>query len=329
MLKLKINNKEVNVPEGITVMAAARMQGFEIPSICYREGKPHFTSCMICMVKDRKSGKLFPSCSVEVTDGLDVITDDEEIAEARRTALELLLSEHVGDCEAPCQIACPAHMNIPLMNRLIAAGKFDESLEIVRRDIALPAVLGRICPAPCEGACHRKSVDEPVSICLLKRFVGEKGNVSVISPVKETDWQVAVIGAGPAGLAAAYYLQLRGIYVTLYDEAEKAGGQLRTKISEEVLPGEVLDREIGLILDTGVQFRGGEKITASEFAHIKKDFDAVVLAAGAIGEDDEHFGLKITPRGIAADKNTYQTSMENIFAIGNALRPSKLAIRSA
>ncbi|MCA1760612.1 MAG: FAD-dependent oxidoreductase, partial [Bacteroidales bacterium] len=223
----------------------------------------HFTSCMLCLVKDNGNGKLFPSCSVQAAEDMEVVTDDDEIAEARQTALELLLSEHVGDCEAPCHIACPAHMNIPLMNRLIAAGKFNESLEVVKRDIALPAVLGRICPAPCEGACHRKTVDEPVSICLLKRFVGDEGAEPEIIPAKKTGHKVAVIGAGPAGLAAAYYLQLRGIQVSLFDKAEKAGGQLRTEISEEILP-----------------------------------------------------------------RNSYQTSVENVFAIGNALRSSKLAVRS-
>ena len=95
-------------------------------------------------------------------------------SEARKTALELLLSEHVGDCEAPCQITCPAHMDIPLMNRLLARGKFAEALQVVKKDIALPSVLGRICPAPCEGACRRRSVDEAVSICLLKRFAGDE-----------------------------------------------------------------------------------------------------------------------------------------------------------
>jgi NADPH-dependent glutamate synthase beta subunit-like oxidoreductase len=113
-------------------------------------------------------------------------------------------------------------MNIPLMNRLIAAGKFSESLEVVKRDIALPAVLGRICPAPCEGACHRRTVDESVSICLLKRFVGDEGEAPEIIPAKNTGHKVAVIGAGPAGLAAAYYLQLKGVQVTLFDKARKS-----------------------------------------------------------------------------------------------------------
>ena len=191
MITLKINNKQIQVPEGTSVMKAAQQMGIDIPNMCWHDELEHFTSCMVCMVKDQSNGKLFPSCSVKATEGLDVLTTDDEIKESRQTALELLLSEHVGDCEAPCRIGCPAHMDIPKMNRLIAAGKFDEALKVVKKDIALPAVLGRICPAPCEGACHRKTVDEPVSICLLKRIVGDEGNEKEIPTIEKTGKKVS------------------------------------------------------------------------------------------------------------------------------------------
>lgn len=328
MITLKINNTEIQVENGTSVMKAAEKLGIHVPNMCWHDELEHFTSCMLCLVKDGKNGKLFPSCSVQATDGLEIITDDAEIKEARQTALELLLSEHVGDCEAPCQIACPAHMNIPLMNRLIAAGKFDESLAVVKRDIALPAVLGRICPAPCEGACHRKTVDEAVSICLLKRYVGDEGAEPEINPAEKTGKKVVVIGAGPAGLAAAYYLQLKGVEVTLLDKNEKPGGLLRTAISEEILPKEVLDKEIELILKTGVKFQGGKEINREVFETLKNDFDAVILATGTLPANAEFFGLKATPKGIVADKDSYQTSDPKVFAVGNVLRSSRLAVRS-
>jgi len=328
MIKLKINNKEITVEPGTSVMKAAQKMGIEIPNMCWHDELEHFTSCMVCMVKDKVNGKLFPSCSVMATDGLDVITDDDEIKESRKTALELLLSEHVGDCEAPCQIACPAHMDIPKMNRLIAAEKLDEALRIVKKDIVLPAVLGRICPAPCEGACHRKTVDEPVSICLLKRIVGDDGNLMEWNTASPTGKKVAVVGAGPAGLAAAYYLQQSGVEITLFDRNKKAGGLLRTAVAEEILPMEVLDKEIDLILKTGVDFQAGKTVTIEDFENFKIDYDAVVVASGAISENAQVFGLKAGPKGIIADRNTYQTSDEKVFAIGNVLRSSRLAVRS-
>ncbi len=328
MITLKINNKEIQVEPGTSVMKAAQQIGIDIPNMCWHDELEHFTSCMLCMVKDQKNGRLYPSCSVKAAEGMEVITDDEEVHESRKTALELLLSEHVGDCEGPCQVACPAHMDIPGMNRLIAAGKFDKALAVVKKDIALPAVLGRICPAPCEGACHRKTVDEPVSICLLKRFVGDEGSAPEITPSGKTGKKVAVIGAGPAGLAAAYYIQLKGIQVFLFDKNEQPGGLLRTAISDEVLPKEVLDKEIELILNTGVEFSGGKEIDTESFEKLKAEYDALVVASGVISDSSDKFGLKANPKGIIADRDTYQTSDRKVFAIGNVLRSSRLAVRS-
>lgn len=327
MITLKINNTEIQVENGTSVMKAAEKLGIHVPNMCWHNELEHFTSCMLCLVKDG-SGRLFPSCSVQASEGHEIITDDAEISEARKTALELLLSEHVGDCEAPCQIACPAHMNIPQMNRLIAAGKMTDALEVVKRDIALPAVLGHICPAPCEGACHRKTVDEPISICLLKRITGYEGKEPEIAKVPETGKKVAVIGSGPAGLAASYYLQIKGIQVTLFDKNEKPGGLLRTAISEEILPKEVLNKEIEAILATGVQFKGNNDIDVEEFQKLKTDFDAVILATGVLPENSGFFGLKSTPKGIIANKDSYQTSDPKVFAVGNIIRSSRLAVRS-
>lgn len=328
MIKLKINNTEIQVEEGTSVMKAARQIGIEIPNMCWHDELEHFTSCMLCMVKDSKTGRLLPSCSVQAVEGMDIFTDVDEVLESRKTALELLLSEHVGDCEAPCQVACPAHMDIPKMNRLIAAGKFNEALEIVKIDIALPAVLGRICPAPCEGACHRKTVDEPVSICLLKRIVGDNGVEPAKTEIAKTGKKVTVIGAGPAGLAAAYYLQLKGVQVKLIDKNEKAGGLIRMAVKDEILPKDVLDKEIESILKTGVVFEGGKEVTAELFNQLKSENDAVVVATGAIKENPEVFGLNSEAKGITVDRNTYQTSDEKVFAIGNVLRSSRLAVRS-
>lgn len=332
MIKIKFDNKEYSVTEGLSVLAAARLKGIEIPSICYREGKPHFTSCMICMVKDRESGKLFPSCSLKVREGMDVITDDEEIKDSRRTALELMLSEHTGDCMAPCQVTCPAHMDIPGMNRLLAEGAFEKALSLVKQTIPLPSVFGRICPAPCEGACRRKSVDDPVSICLLKRYAGDheirNGNPSFPAKAPDTGKKIAIIGAGPSGLAAAYYLQLFGHQCDIYDRRNQPGGSLWEEVEIGTLPKEVLEYETAFIRKLGAWFYPSTEVDAGNFRKLEGTFDAVLVAAGTAPENESVFGLPMTDKGIDADRQTYQVGKGKIFATGSAVRPSKMAIRA-
>lgn len=331
MIKLTIDNHSVEVPAGTSVWKAAQVAGIEIPTMCYLEEAGHFTSCMVCLVKDARNGRFFASCSTPVSEGQVVITNDAETVESRKAALELLLSEHVGDCEAPCQLVCPAHMNIPLMNRLIAKGDFAKALEVVKRDIALPSILGRICPAPCEAGCRRKPVDEAVSICLLKRFVGDEDLKSekplVPKVTKLSGKKVAVIGAGPAGLAAAYYLQIKGHQAVIFDKNEKAGGEL-LQIGEDILPVEVVEKEVTQILKTGVEIRLNSTIDSDRFDELQKEFDVIVVATGTVPNGTSAYGLKLTKAGVEADKASYLTSTPNVFAIGNVLRASKLAVRS-
>jgi NADPH-dependent glutamate synthase beta subunit-like oxidoreductase/ferredoxin len=331
MISLKIDNREVEVQKDEVLMDVIRSKGIDVPSMCYLKGAERFTSCMVCVVKDRKSGKIIPSCSMKAEQGMDIISMDEEIREARRTALELLLSEHVGDCEAPCTVTCPAHMDIPLMNRLLAEGKFGEALRVVKKDIALPSVLGRICPAPCEGACRRKSIDEAVSICLLKRFAGDEDLESEESwkPEKSPDSgkRIAVIGAGPAGLAAAYYLALKGHDCEVLDRNSIPGGSLVKEVDSNELPPEVLQKEIGLIADSGVKFSMNSEVKAAKFKELQSSFDALVIAVGKGQSGVADWGLPMHAKGIEASGSTYQLGESSVFVVGSALKPSKLAIR--
>lgn len=278
-ISIIIDHKEIQVEAGETVLQAARKMGKEIPTMCYYEGLETHTSCMMCMVKDAKTGTLFASCSKPAEEGMDILTKDDEIIEARKTALELLLSDHVGDCEAPCQLSCPAHMDIPKMNRLLAEGKTQEAYEVVMQDIPLPSVLGRICPAPCEKACKRKEIDSPVSICLLKRYAGDFGRTESRVPSPESLIpQIAIIGSGPAGLTAAYYLRLKNYQVTIFEKEARLGGELRHPDLEDKLPADVLDRDIDVILNTGIQVQFGVNADLSFLESLKDEFAAVVVA---------------------------------------------------
>jgi len=263
-----------------------------------------------------------------------VTTLDEEIRVARKTALELLLSDHLGDCMGPCQTACPAHMDIPLMIRQIAAGQFDAAIQTVKATIALPAVLGRICPAPCEKVCRRAQQDEAVSICLLKRIVAD------IDLDTESPWQaqmqaskdkrVAIVGAGPAGLACAYYLQQAGYACTVFDDHALPGGRLREDVPETDLPRTVLDAEIEQIMRTGVQFQGNTRVGRDmSLAELQAQFAAVYIATGRDEDTREELDLPMGPKGFKVERHSHQTPTAAVFAGGDAVRgASQRAIRS-
>ena len=322
MPKLMIDDREVEVEPGSTILHAAGRLGIGIPTLCFNEECKPSTSCMVCVVKT--NDRLVPSCATVAQEGMEVESETDEVHEARRTALELLLSDHLGDCMAPCHRTCPAGMNIPLMIRQIAAGEFRDAIATVKRDIALPAVLGRICPAPCENVCRRRSYDNPVSICLLKRYVADVDLMSKshYSPsCKPSNGKtVAIVGAGPTGLAAAYYLLQEGYACTLFDDHEKPGGMLQYAVPEDKLPRKVLDEEIGLIERLGAEFRMKTRIGEQlSITGLQRDYDAVLIAAG----------INELISDIQTDRKTLQTNLEGVFVGGNATgRKSKMAVRS-
>jgi ferredoxin len=337
MIRLKIDNIEIETTEGTTLMEAAQQAGITIPSMCYMKGYENRPSCMVCLVKDTKSGAFMPSCAMLAANGMEISSTDRDVLDARKIALELLLSDHVGDCEAPCSLACPAGMNIPLMNRLIGEGSFTEALNIVKEEIALPYILGYICPAPCEKACRRKQVDSPVSICFLKRVTAALGTDEKSKSAKANNEKslsgrgtVAIVGSGPAGLAAAYYLQLYGHPCTLFDKSSEAGGTLRFAISEEDLPRSVIDLEADIIKSMGATFRFNSLVDEHFFnSEIKGHFDSVIIATGDISSEN-HLQqiLPATGSGIQVNDKDMSTSVPGIFVCGSAIRAHKMAVRS-
>jgi NADPH-dependent glutamate synthase beta subunit-like oxidoreductase/ferredoxin len=336
MIQLTIDHITLSVPDDSTVMEAARAAGISIPSMCYLKGYGNHPSCMVCMVKDRSTENLFASCAMPVREGMNISTCDEDVLLSRKEALELLMSDHVGDCEAPCSLACPANMDIPQMNRLLADGQYENALKVVRETIALPYILGYICPAPCEKACRRKQIDNPVSICLLKRASAAEGDVmkdltSGKGNLKPAAKKVAIIGTGPAGLAAAFYLLRSGINCTLFDAHDEAGGALRYSIPEHELPRTVLDAEINVISALGAEFRLGTAVSGEQFRKgIQKEFHAVIIATGDFPATgfflDE---IKSSKSGILVNEHSLETSIPGVFACGSILRSQKMAVRAA
>jgi ferredoxin len=333
-MKITIDNREVEVEAGATILDAAGKLGIVIPTMCYLRGHEATTSCMVCVVKLAGANGLVPACGTMVRDGMRVESDSEEVREARKAALELLLSDHVGDCVGPCQMGCPAHMNIPQMIREIAAGDLAAAIATVKRDIALPAVLGRICPAPCEKACRRRLHDEAVSICLLKRHVADVDLQAQAPylPQRQANRgkRVAIIGAGPAGLAAAYYLQQAGFECTVFDDHEEPGGMLRYGVPEEALPRDVLAAEIAQIQELGVTFRLSIRVGVTiSMDEIRRQFDAVFLGTGEWKPDHaEALGVEASPDGIKIDGRTGATNVPGVFAGGDAVRKRRLAVRA-
>ncbi len=333
-IAITIDGKSVEVPEGATILDAANALGVEIPTLCFIKELSPRTSCMVCVVKVEGRRNLLPACATKAEEGMVVSSDHPEVAKARRTALELLLSDHVGDCMGPCQVACPAGMDIPRMLRYMSEGRYDRAIETIKQDIALPAVTGYICPAPCEKACRRGQMDESIAVRLIKRCAAEL-DLAETSPYRpdiprENGKKAAIIGSGPAGLSAAYYLKREGVACTLFDDRDEPGGMLRYGVPEEELPRSVLDAEIVQIQRLGVVFkqqvRVGRDVT---FEEIRKSFDAVFLGVGKVASDDlEALGFDTGHGTLAVDPNTFLTEIPGVFAGGNVRREQKMAVRS-
>jgi glutamate synthase (NADPH) small chain len=335
MVQLTIDQRQIEVAAGTNLVEAAKVAGIEIPTLCYLKQYEPSTSCQVCMVKDCATGGLIAACGTQATDGMVIESETDELAEVRKTALELLMSEHIGDCRAPCDFACPAHMDIPLMLQQISAQELHDAIVTIKEDIALPAILGRVCPKPCEKGCRRTGADGPVAICDLKRYVADVDlglDAPYQPPCKPASGKrVAIVGSGPAGLSAAYYLRRAGHACTLVEAESELGGRLRTEGAPELLPREILDAEIGQIIRLGVEQRLATAITTQgALDALCAEFDGVILAMGAIEPAQvEALGLRSARKGIEVDRDSFATSRAGVFAIGNALRRSGMVIRSA
>lgn len=285
-ITVTIDNHILSVESGTTLLRAAIDNGLKIPNLCYDGRVELYGACGLCVVEVEGTPKLLRACSTKATDGMVVHTDTERVIRARKVALELLLSDHDGDCKAPCTKACPANTDCQGYVGLIANGEYTEAVRLIKEKIPLPSSIGRVCPHPCEKQCRRQFVDEPVSIAFLKSFASDMDMASAMPYVPSVDPDtgktVAVVGGGPAGLTAAYFLRRQGLSVTVLDAMPKMGGMLRYGIPEYRLPKSLLDKEIQQIADLGVEMRNNVNIGRDTTVEaLRAEYDAVILAAGA------------------------------------------------
>jgi len=195
------------------------------------------------------------------------------------------LGERKEDLRAPCQAACPVGTNAGLYVSLVAQGHYDEALRVAAEPNPFPAICGRICTAPCEAVCRRGEFDAPIAIRDLKRFATDHGSPwqRVVTPPKhQLTKKVGIIGAGPTGLSAAYYLARRGYQVTVYDAMPVAGGMMAIGIPEYRLPRAELHRDIDAIRSLGVTFHLNTAIGRDVMLNdLQQQYDAVLIAVGA------------------------------------------------
>ncbi|MBO5666364.1 MAG: FAD-dependent oxidoreductase, partial [Firmicutes bacterium] len=284
--RLNIDGKEVLGIPGQTILEVAKENDIFIPTLCYDERTEIYGACGLCVVEVEGNPKLCKACATTIGPNMVIKTNTERVIESRKTNLELLLSDHVGDCRPPCAKACPAGTDCQGYVGLIANGQYTEALKLVKDKMPIPASIGRVCPHPCEKDCRRGLIDEPINILNLKRFVADRDLLEEEAYLPEcapdTGKRVAVIGGGPYGLSMAYFLRQMGHAVTIFEAMPKLGGMLRYGIPEYRLPKEVLDEEINLVAAMGVEMMTNTKIGKDiPFETIRADFDAVCIGIGA------------------------------------------------
>ena len=414
MIQISIDNQQLQVEQGKTVLEAAFDAGVYIPNLCYHPDLPPLGACRLCIVEIDGMRGFPPSCTTYVSEGMVIRTHTPQLQEFRKNIIWLLLSDHPKDlaestqfqkvvewvgvkdvlpghiseprklpeipenepvyirdlsrcilcercvrmcqevrgigaiglinrgiktyvgtqtnvpimdsgckfCEAcvevcpsgairdktsfteeereafilPCTNTCPAGIDVARYVRLIAEGRYQDAIEVIRETVPLPYTLGCVCPHPCEDECRRGEVNEAISIRALKKFVAGRDTGRWREKLKilpDTGKKVAIIGSGPAGLTSAWFIKKQGHAVTVFEALDKGGGTMRSGIPEYRLPRHVLDQEIKDIEDIGVEFRYNSRVESLDDL-FEQGFDAVFLGMGATkgttmgipGEDD-------------------------------------------
>ncbi len=290
-----IDGQEVACDRGDTILDAAQRAGIHIPTLCYEPRLPATAACRMCLVEVEGARKMVPSCSAAVADGMVVKTSTEKVRAMRHLYLELLLSDHNSFCTPPCRDACPTHIKIPQFLDYIAHKDYKNGVRKLREDLPFPAILGRVCPRPCEGPCRRQLVEHPITICQLHRFMADQtiddeqtGELLLpVEPKEDSGKKIAIVGGGPAGMAAAFYSRLEGHSVKIFEALPKVGGMLRYGIPSYRLPRDLLEKEVNILWRLGVELQANSRLGVDyQLEELLAEYDAVFLALGAFNSND-------------------------------------------
>ena len=286
-LNIILNGKIVTGFEGETILQLANRYGIQIPTLCNDDRLTPFSSCFVCVVEVEGTRGLQPSCSTKIVEGMKINTDNDKVHKSRKSALELLLSNHYADCTAPCKQTCPAGVDVQGYIALINKGMYRDAVGLIKQTNPLPAICGRVCVRPCEVACRRNLLEgKGVGIDYLKRYATdmdfESGDKYMPECKPATGKKVAVIGAGPGGLSSAYYLALEGHSVEIFESSPHPGGMLRYGIPPYRLPNDIIDKEVESIEQMGVKINYNIRLGDSlSYKDLKGKYDSVILAIGS------------------------------------------------
>ena len=284
-INITVNGQQVSAAAGKTILEVVHQAELDtIPTLCHSDELEPYGSCFLCVVEVQGRPNLVPACATRVAPGMVVETRNPRVLASRKTALELLLSNHYADCISPCRVGCPAGVDAQGYLALAAMGLDVEAIELIRETNPLPAVCGRVCVRKCEVACRRVDFDAPVGINAVKRHVSDAPGVYDITPQREPSRgkTVGIVGAGPAGLTAAWFLGRRGYDPVIYEAQARTGGMLRYGIPTYRLPDDVLDQEVAQICKAGVDIQLGVKVGVDvSLDELHQRHDALFIAAGA------------------------------------------------
>lgn len=286
-LSVTVNGRDLHVDDGLTILAALTKEGIDIPALCNDVRLERANgSCGLCVVEVGPDARQVKACITPISEGMTISTHSPVIEAYRKVRLEQLLCDHNADCEPPCQQTCPDHIDVQRYLALVMDANFEAAVRVIKDRNPFPSACGRVCPHPCEANCRRKLIDDSVGINNVKRFVAD-WDLSRDTPWRpklapSTGKRIAIVGAGPSGLSAAYYAAIAGHQVTVFDRQPAPGGMMRYGIPEYRLPKAQLDAEIATITALGVQIVCGKSLgTHLRLEDLQHDFDAVYLAIGS------------------------------------------------